>query len=316
MWLGIMDDIYRMEDLTASLRNEEERFRSTWMPWLHFRHSAAYEAETGEIPATQSSNGIADNRLHKPMYLFLSNLSFVDVICSSVIVPKMLRDLLSETKAISFVGCAVQLFIFGSFASTESLLLGVMAYDRYVAICSPLLYHVHMSGVLCLQMLVAAYFGGFLNSLVQTVAAFRLNFCRSNIIKHFFCDLPPLYKLSCSDISMNIAALITLGSLVSMSSIILIIVSYTNIVLAVLNVRSARGRYKAFSTCTSHITAVSVFYGTVFFMYFRPSTSILDQDWVASVFYSVGIPMLNPLIYSLRNAEVIEALKSFWKCFK
>ncbi|KAM5132696.1 olfactory receptor 5AP2-like [Mantella aurantiaca] len=262
------------------------------------------------------SLNISNQRLHKPMYLFLSNLSFVDFTCSSAVLPKVLKDLLSETKAISFVGCAAQFFVFGSFGSTESLLLGVMAYDRYVAICSPLLYQVHMSSVLCLQMLVAAYFGGFFNSLVHTVAAFRLNFCRSNIIDHFFCDLPPLYKLSCSDTSMNIVVLILLGSLVSISSIILIFVSYTNIILAVLKIQSARGRYKAFNTCTSHITVVSVFYGTVFFMYFRPSTSILDQDWVASVFYSIGIPMSNPLIYGFRNAEVIEALKSSWKCFK
>ncbi|XP_073451251.1 olfactory receptor 5AP2-like [Aquarana catesbeiana] len=262
------------------------------------------------------SLNIVDKRLHKPMYLFLSNLSFVDFTCSSVVLPKVLRDLLSETKAISFAGCAMQLFFFGSFASTESLLLGVMAYDRYVAICSPLLYQVHMSSVLCLQMLIAAYFGGFVNSLVHTVAAFHLNFCRSNIIDHFFCDLPPLYKLSCSDTSMNFVSLIILGSLVSISSIILIFVSYTNIVQAILKIQSAHGRYKAFNTCTSHITAVSVFYVTVFFMYFRPSSSILDQDWVASVFYSIGIPMLNPMIYSFRNAEVKEALKSSWKCFK
>ncbi|XP_040178083.1 olfactory receptor 1020-like [Rana temporaria] len=262
------------------------------------------------------SLNIAEKRLHKPMYLFLSNLSFVDFTCSSVVLPKALRDLLSETKAISFAGCAMQLFFFGSFAGTESLLLGVMAYDRYVAICSPLLYQVHMSSVLCLQMLIAAYFGGFVNSLVHTVAAFHLNFCRSNIIDHFFCDLPPIYKLSCSDTSMNFVSLIILGSLVSISSIILICVSYTNIVRAVLKIQSAQGRYKAFNTCSSHITAVSVFYVTVFFMYFRPSSSILDQDWVASVFYSIGIPMLNPLIYSFRNAEVIKALKSSWKCFK
>ncbi|XP_018409293.1 PREDICTED: olfactory receptor 1009-like [Nanorana parkeri] len=260
---------------------------------------------------------ITKTHLHKPMYFFLSNLSFVDLVYSSAVTPKMLRDFLSETKAISFLGCALQMYIFGSFATIECLLLGVMAYDRYVAICSPLLYQVHMSSILCLDMVGAAYFGGLVNSLVHTVYAFHLNICRTNIIDHFFCDLPPLYKLSCSDISMNVVVLIILAGLVTMSSIILIIVSYTNIVLTIMRIKSAQGRYKAFQTCASHITVVSVFYGTIFFMYLRPSVSnVLQQDRVASVFYSIVIPMLNPFIYSLRNAEVIEALKSSWKFLK
>ncbi|CAI9548571.1 unnamed protein product [Staurois parvus] len=260
---------------------------------------------------------IANKRLHKPMYLFLSNLSFVDFSCSSVVLPKMLTDLLSETKAISFAGCAMQFFFFGSFGSTESLLLGVMAYDRYVAICSPLLYQAHMSSVLCLQMLIAAYFGGFCNSFVHTVAAFRLNFCGSNIIDHFFCDLPPLYKLSCSDISMNVVVLIILAGLVTMSSMILILVSYTNIVLAIVKIRSAQGRYKAFNTCASHITAVSILYGTFIFTHLHPSTSYaLQQNQVVSVFYSILIPMLNPLIYSLRNAKVKNAMNGSFKYVK
>ncbi|XP_040217666.1 olfactory receptor 1009-like [Rana temporaria] len=263
------------------------------------------------------SLSIAKKHLHKPMYFFLSNLSFVDLVYSSAITPKMLRDFLSKSKTISFLGCAMQMYVFGSFASTECLLLGVMAYDRYVAICSPLQYQVHMGSILCFRMVVVAYFGGFVNSLVHTVPAFHLNFCRSNIIDHFFCDLPPLFKLSCSDISMNVVVLIILAGLVTMSSMTLILVSYTNIVLAIVRIRSAQGRYKAFNTCTSHITAVSIFYGTIFFMYLRPSTSdVLQQDRVASVFYSIVIPMLNPLIYSLRNAEVIEALKRYWKYFR
>ncbi|XP_073451248.1 olfactory receptor 5G9-like [Aquarana catesbeiana] len=260
---------------------------------------------------------IAKKHLHKPMYFFLSHLSFVDLVYSSTITPKMLRDFLSESKTISFLGCATQMYVFGSFVSTESLLLGVMAYDRYVAICSPLQYQVHMSSILCFRMVVVAYFGGFVNSLVHTVPAFHLNFCRSNIIDHFFCDLQPLFKLSCSDTSINVVVMIILAGLVTMSSMTLILVSYTNIVLAIVRIRSAQGRYKAFNTCASHITAVSIFYGTILFMYLRPSVgNVLQQDRVASVFYSIVIPMLNPLIYSLRNAEVIKALKSYWKYFK
>nr|DBA14857.1 TPA: hypothetical protein GDO54_004135 [Pyxicephalus adspersus] len=258
--------------------------------------------------------GIAKKILHKPMYFFLSNLSFVDLTYSSAVTPKMLHDFLNKTKVISFFGCAIQMYVFGSFASVECLLLGVMAYDRYEAICSPLLYQVHMNRNVCLSMVVAAYFGGFMNSLVHTVSVFHLRFCRTNIIDHFFCDLPPLYKLSCSDVSINLFVLNILAGLVTMSSMMLILFSYANIVLAIVRIQSAQARYKAFNTCTSHMTVVSIFYGTIFFMYLRPSVSnVLQQDRVASVFYTIVIPMLNPLIYSLRNTEVKEALKSLWR---
>ncbi|XP_077311269.1 olfactory receptor 5AR1-like isoform X1 [Lithobates pipiens] len=258
---------------------------------------------------------IIDKHLHKPMYLFLCNLSFVDLMYSSAVTPKMLRDLLSETKTISFFGCAVQMHVFVFSATNELLLLGVMAYDRYVAICSPLLYEALMSSTLCLWMLVAAYCGGFANSLVQTISTFYLSFCRSNVIDHFFCDLPPLLRLSCSDISMNLAFQMILGGLITTSSIILILFSYSNIVLAILKIRSAKGKYKAFKTCASHMTTVSVFYGTIFFMYLRPNSSYAPQkDRVTSVFYTILIPMLNPLIYSLRNTDVKNGLRSSFKC--
>lgn len=257
-----------------------------------------------------------DRRLHKPMYLFLSNLSFVDLTYSSAITPKMLMDLLSENKAISFAGCAIQMYVFVSFATVECLFLGIMAYDRYVAICSPLLYGVLMSSILCFWMVVGAYVVGFVTALVHTISVFLLSFCRSNIIDHFFCDLPPLYKLSCSDTSMNLAVLIILGGLISMSCFLLILFSYANIVLAIWRIRSAEGRYKAFNTCASHMTAVGIFYGTIFFMYLRPSTRyFLQQDRVASVFYSIIIALLNPFIYSLRNAEVKNAVKNLLKFF-
>ncbi|XP_068115002.1 olfactory receptor 5F1-like [Hyperolius riggenbachi] len=248
---------------------------------------------------------IVDRHLHKPMYFFLSNLSMVDLIFSSAVTPKMLRDLLCETRTISFVGCALQMCFFMSFATTEGLLLAVMAYDRYVAICMPLLYGILMNYVLCRQMVVAAYFGGLMNGLVHTTLVFHLNFCKSKIIDHFFCDIPPLYKLSCSNIFINVAVLVLFGGFLAVSSFLLIIISYTKIVLAILKIQSSQGRYKTFNTCASHMTAVSIFYGTAFFTYLRPSTSFgQQQDLLTSVFYSVLIPVLNPLIYSFRNAEV------------
>ncbi|XP_068115004.1 olfactory receptor 5F1-like [Hyperolius riggenbachi] len=255
---------------------------------------------------------IVDRHLHKPMYFFLSNLSFVDITYSSSVTLKMLKDFLSEIRTISLVGCALQMYFFVCLATIECLLLGIMAYDRYVAICSPLLYRINMSDILCLRMVVAAYFGGLVNSLVHTVLMFQLNFCRPKIIDHFFCDLPPLYKLSCSDPKLAL-----FFYLITISSLILILISYTNIVLAILKIHSTQGRYKAFNTCSSHMTTVSIFYGTVFFIYLRPSSSYApQQDRVASVFYSILIPMLNPLIYSFRNAEVTDALKSSFKYFK
>ncbi|KAG9467429.1 olfactory receptor 5AR1-like isoform X2 [Eleutherodactylus coqui] len=255
-----------------------------------------------------------DIRLQKPMYVFLSNLSFVDLTYSSSVAPKMLQDLVSESRTISFLGCALQMYIFISFVTVECLLLGVMAYDRYVAVCRPLLYGAIMNSILCLQLVVSSYLGGILTALVHVGFVFRLNFCKSNVISHFFCDIPPLFKLSCSDISINVVVLFVLGGLVTMSCLITILVSYTNIVLAIVRIHSAQSRYKAFSTCSSHMTAVSIFYGTVLFTYFRPSNSYaLQQDKVASVFYSILIPMLNPLIYSLRNTEVKEALKRLVK---
>ncbi|KAM8924710.1 olfactory receptor 5AR1-like [Pelodytes ibericus] len=183
-----------------------------------------------------------------------------------------------------------------------------MAYDRYVALCKPLRYIVIMDNRLCLLLVVAAYAGGFLTAMVHTGCVFRLNFCNSNVINHFFCDIPPLFKLSCSDILLNIGIIFILGGFVTMSCLTLILVSYSYIVLDILRINSLEGRQKAFNTCASHMTAVSLFYGTVLFMYFRPTTKYaLQQDRVASVIYSILIPMLKPIIYSLRNSDVKKA---------
>nr|XP_036867585.1 olfactory receptor-like protein OLF2 [Manis javanica] len=251
-----------------------------------------------------------DPRLHSPMYYFLSNLSFCDVSYSSTVSPKMLADFLSEQKKIPYNLCAIQMYFFCAFADVECLLLAVMAYDRYVAICNPLLYTVAMPRRLCIQLVAIVYMEGLVDSAIHTCYTFRLLFCNSNIINHFFCDVPPLLALSSSDTSINEILLFIFSSCVVGLSIMTVLLSYSYILTTILRMTSAEGRRKAFSTCASHLTAVAIFHGTLLFMYFRPSSSYsMDTDKVASVFYTVVIPMLNPLIYSLRNKDVKGALK-------
>ncbi|XP_006117006.3 olfactory receptor 5AP2-like [Pelodiscus sinensis] len=251
-----------------------------------------------------------DSHLHTPMYFFLASLSFLDICYSPVISPKMLQDFLSETKTISYNGCAAQMFFFGALATTECFLLAVMAYDRYVAICKPLHYRVVMSCRVCMLLVSTSYVGGFAHSTVHTGFAFTLSFCGPNKINHFFCDIPPVIKLSCSDTHLNEMVMFIATLFISGCSSLTILVSYSCILVTILRIPSAQGRRKAFSTCTSHITSVSIFYGTILFMYLRPAfSSSQQQDQVASVFYTLVIPMLNPLIYSLRNKEVKDALR-------
>ncbi|KAF6333823.1 olfactory receptor family 5 subfamily A member 1 [Rhinolophus ferrumequinum] len=252
-----------------------------------------------------------DTRLHTPMYFFLSNLSFIDICYSSTVAPKMLTDFFQEQKTISFLGCAAQFFFFVGLGLTECLLLTAMAYDRYAAISLPLLYTAIMSPGLRTCMVVGAYVGGFLSSLIQASSIFRLHFCGPNIINHFFCDLPPVLALSCSDTFVsqvvNFLTVVTVGG----TSLFLILISYSHTVAAVWKIRSVEGRRKAFNTCASHLMVVTLLFGTALFMYLRPSASYsLGRDKVVSVFYSLVIPMLNPLIYSLRNKEIKDAL---WK---
>ncbi|XP_045691916.1 olfactory receptor 1052-like [Phyllostomus hastatus] len=251
-----------------------------------------------------------DPRLHTPMYFFLSNLSFCDVCYSSTISPKMLADFLSQQKKIAYNLCVVQMFFFGIFAAVDCVMLSVMAYDRYVAICNPLLYTVIMSRRVCIQLVITAYTVGFIDITIFIYCTTQLSFCNSNIINHFFCDFPPLLALSTSDTTTSEIAMIIECSCIVGSSLITVFLSYSYIITTILRMKSAAGRHNAFSTCTSHITAVAIFYGTLFFMYFRPGSSYtMDTDKVASVFYTVVIPMLNPLIYSLRNKDVKDALK-------
>ncbi|KAM8813986.1 olfactory receptor 5F1-like [Rhynchonycteris naso] len=250
-----------------------------------------------------------DSRLHTPMYFFLANLSFVDICFSSTITPKMLVDLLSEEKTISFAGCFLQMYFFMVAATMECLLFGLMAYDRYVAICSPLLYPLVMSRTVCLKMAAGVFTTGLLNSMVHTSYISSLPFCSSNVIHHFFCDTPPLFRLSCSDTHMNEGIISTFAGVNMIGTLLVILTSYAYILFSIFRMRSGEGRHKAFSTCASHLTAIILFYSTAIYTYLRPSSSYsLSQDKVASVFYTVVIPMLNPLIYSLRNKEVKKAL--------
>ncbi|KFP86287.1 Olfactory receptor 1052, partial [Apaloderma vittatum] len=251
-----------------------------------------------------------DPRLHTSMYFFLGSLSVVDICFSSVIAPRTLVNFLSERRTVSFVGCMGQAFFYIVFVTTECFLLAVMAYDRYVAICNPLLYSSVMTRRLCLWLVAASYIGGVLNAIIQMTFIIRLPFCSSNVINHFFCDVPPLLALSCASTYLNEMILFSLAGVIELSTISTILVSYIFISLAILRIRSAEGQRKAFSTCVSHLTAVTLLYGTTIFMYLRPSSSYsLSTDKVVSVFYTVVIPMLNPLIYSLRNQEVKDSLR-------
>ena len=246
--------------------------------------------------------------LHTPMYFFLTHFSFADVCYSTVISPKMLADLLSENKTISFAGCMMQFHGFAFFATAECHLLAVMAYDRHVAICNPLLYVTVISSRVCWQLVALSYLIAFLSAIIYTGCMFGVSFCGPNQIDHFFCDVSPVLKLACSDThssEMIIFALVTLNG-VSTGTIILL--SYIFILRAVLRMCSAQSRSRAFNTCASHLTAISLFYGTIFFSYLQPVSSHSSLDKVASIFYTVVTPMLNPFIYSLRNKEVKSAL--------
>ncbi|XP_069862191.1 olfactory receptor 9S13-like [Dipodomys merriami] len=251
-----------------------------------------------------------DARLHSPMYFFLKNLSFLDLCYSSAIAPNAIANFFSSSKAISFAGCATQLFFFSLLGTTEALLLAVMAYDRFMAICSPLRYPVAMGPATCARLVLGTYFGGCLNSMVETSLTFRLPFCRSNHIDHFFCDVPPLLRLACVSTALNELVMFAICGFILLGATLVILVSYGYITVTILRMSSGSGRYKAFSTCGSHLAAVSLFYGTGFATYGQPgAVRSTEQGKVVSTFYTLIIPMLNPLIYSLRNRDVKDALK-------
>ncbi|XP_027394071.1 olfactory receptor 12-like [Bos indicus x Bos taurus] len=250
-----------------------------------------------------------DARLHSPMYFFLKNLSFVDLCYSSVIAPKALVNFLSSSKVITFDGCIIQFFFFALLGTTEALLLAMMAYDRFVAICSPLHYPITMCPSVCARLVLVSYCGGCLNSILQASFTFTLPLCSSNHIDHFFCDVPPLLKLACADTTINELVMFGLCGLIIVGTTLVVLVSYGYITVTILRMHSRGGRHKLFSTCGSHMTAVSLFYGTLFVMYAQPgAVEFMEQGKVVSVIYTLVIPMLNPLIYSLRNKDVKDAL--------
>ncbi|CAO2596779.1 Olfactory receptor 5L1 [Lemmus lemmus] len=244
-------------------------------------------------------------KLHTPMYFFLSHLSFLDICYSSVFTPKLLEILVVEQRTISLKGCMVQFFFGCACVITEMFMLAVMAYDRFVAVCNPLLYTVAMSRQLC-ALLVAG-----ICSLIHLCLALDIPSFKSNVINHFFCDLPPLLSLACSDVTKNELFLFIIVNFNEILTIVIIFISYLLILVTILKMRSAEGRRKAFSTCASHLTVIIVFHGTILFIYCQPSSGnsvdvdkSMDIDKMTSVFYTLIIPMLNPLIYSLRNKDV------------
>ncbi|XP_004427859.1 PREDICTED: olfactory receptor 12-like [Ceratotherium simum simum] len=250
-----------------------------------------------------------DARLHCPMYFFLKNLSFLDLCYSSVIAPNALANFFSSSKVITFGGCATQIF-FSLFATTEAFLLAVMAYDRFMAVSSPLRYPITMCPSACARLVLGSYCGGCLNSIVQTSFTFSLPFGSSNHIDHFFCDVPPLLQLACANTAINELLLFGICGLIIVGTTLLVLISYGYITATILRMHSGAGRHKVFSTCGSHMTAVSLFYGTLLFVYAQPgAVESTEQGKVVSVFYTLVIPMLNPIIYSLRNKDVKGALQ-------
>ncbi|XP_066110079.1 olfactory receptor 9Q1 [Saccopteryx bilineata] len=251
-----------------------------------------------------------DHGLHTPMYFLLSHLSFTDICYSSVTVPQMMAVLLELGAALSYTRCAAQFFLFTFFGSIDCYLLALMAYDRYVAVCQPLLYVTIMTQKARLSFVAGAYAAGLVSALVRTASAFTLSFCGTNEIDFIFCDLPPLLKLTCGDSYTQEVVIVVFAIFVIPACMMAILVSYLFIIVAVMRIPSAGGRTKTFSTCASHLTAVSLFFGTLIFMYLRGNSGrSSDEDRVVAVLYTTVIPMLNPLIYSLRNKEVKEALR-------
>ncbi|XP_021508000.1 olfactory receptor 4E2 [Meriones unguiculatus] len=246
-------------------------------------------------------------RLHTPMYFFLSNLSFIDICHSSVTVPKMLEGLLLERKTISFDSCIAQLFFLHLFACAEIFLLTIMAYDRYAAICIPLHYPKVMNLKVCVQLVFALWLGATVHSLVQTFLTIRLPYCGPNIIDSYFCDVPPVIKLACTDTYLTGILIVSNSGTISLTCFLALVASYT-VILFSLRKQSAEGRRKALSTCSSHFMVVALFFGPCIFLYTRPDSSF-SVDKVVSVFYTVVTPLLNPLIYTLRNEEVKNAMR-------
>ncbi|XP_077323659.1 olfactory receptor 5H18-like [Lithobates pipiens] len=258
---------------------------------------------------------LTDYHLHNPMYLFLANLAFLDMSCSSVTAPRMLFDLVTKRRSISIPACIAQVFFYSSFACSEILLLSAMSYDRYIAVCHPLHYKLIMSWRVCTHMASLIWVGGCPLPLIHTLLLLRLSFCRTSFIHNFFCDLPHLYQITCTDPFINIMVVFFLSGSLLLGVFLMTFLPYVFIFSTILRVRSKTGKRKAFSTCTSHLTVVSIFYGSLLFIYFVPSSSnMVNLNKLFSVITSLINPLLNPLIYSLRNKDLMEALmRSYYR---
>uniref|UniRef100_A0A8C4JB06 Olfactory receptor n=1 Tax=Dromaius novaehollandiae TaxID=8790 RepID=A0A8C4JB06_DRONO len=252
----------------------------------------------------------ANHQLQSPMYFFLANLSFLDICYVSTNIPQMLVNLLTKRRTISFPGCAAQMYFSLAFGMTECILLAVMAYDRYMAICQPLHYTIVMSRKLCSHMVAASWTSSLLSSMVINSLTLRLPFCGPDTLNHYFCEVPAVLALACADIALMEMVVFTFSILIVFIPFLLIIISYGRILLTILQIQPAHGQSKAFSTCGSHLMVVTIFYGTAICMYMNPkSRSPRDGDKVVAVFYTIVAPMLNPLIYSLRNKDMKCALR-------
>ncbi|XP_069799071.1 olfactory receptor 1E16-like [Dendropsophus ebraccatus] len=261
----------------------------------------------------------SDSRLQTPMYIFLANLSLTDICLSLVTVPQMLKNFLLELdkRVILFGSCMAQMYFFLIFVNVEDFLLAVMAYDRYIAICYPLHYVTLMNRRFCVKLIALCWMLSTANTILHTTMTLRLSYCESNQINHYMCDVVPLIKLSCSDTTINELVIFIEGSIDIICPFLLILVSYVCIIFTILKIRSAKGRRKVFSTCSSHLVMVTFYFGTIMFMYLRPSSSYsLTKDRIASVMYTILAPMLNPFIYTLRNEDVQQAAQKLFARIK
>ncbi|XP_003410398.1 olfactory receptor 5K1-like [Loxodonta africana] len=255
-----------------------------------------------------------ERHLRTPMYIFLGNLALMDSCCSCAITPKMLENFFSEDRMISLYECMAQFYFLCLAETADCFLLAAMAYDRYVAICHPLQYHTMMSKKLCIQMTIGSYIAGNLHSMIHVVLLLRLTFCGSHQINHFFCDILPLYRLSCVNPYINELMVLIFSGLLQTFTITIVLISYLCILFTIFKMKSEEGRGKALSTCASHFLSVSIFYGSLLFMYIRPSSfKEGDKDIPVAIFYTLIIPLLNPFIYSLRNKAIINIMKTIMK---
>ncbi|XP_063292619.1 olfactory receptor 6N1-like [Pelobates fuscus] len=256
-----------------------------------------------------------DRKLQTPMYFFVSNLSFLDMSYTSVTIPRMLVKFSIGFEIISYAGCFAQMYLFVSFVAVECLLLSVMAFDRYIAICNPLHYHITMTRQLCILLALVAWIGGFACPVTMLVLALRLPFCGPNVIHHYYCDHPPILQLACADTSLNVMIGSSLSAFVLLICFTLVVLSYIKIIITVFKISSSSGRLKTFSTCGSHFAVVNIFYLPLIFMYVRPTPSYSsDVDSLVAMFYTVLTPMMNPIIYSFINKDIKYAFRKTMKC--